>query len=79
MVCQQVRKYHFKQRVSCISLLSVIVLGVYLLWAEWPAIKYHLDSTGILSFRSAGFLFFVYYYNAGCHCFFRLCGSVRKS
>lgn len=27
MVCQQVRKYHFKQSVSCISLLSVIVLG----------------------------------------------------
>lgn len=57
MVCQQVRKYHFKQSVSCISLLSVIVLGGYLLWAEWTAIKYHLDSTGILSFRNAGFLF----------------------
>lgn len=57
MVCQQVRNYHFKQSVSCISLLSVIVLGFYLLWAEWPAIKYHLDSTEILSFRNAGFLF----------------------
>ncbi|ENF56032.1 hypothetical protein [Escherichia coli] len=54
MFCQ---KYHFKKSVSCISLLSVIVSGFYLLWTEWPVIKYHLDSTGIVSFRNAGFLF----------------------
>lgn len=54
MFCQ---KYHFKQSVSCISLLSVIVSGFYLLWTEWPVIKYHLDSTEIVSIRNAGFLF----------------------
>ncbi|EII8726883.1 hypothetical protein LAD97_005194 [Escherichia coli] len=51
----------FKRSVSCISLLSAVASGFYLLWSEWSAVKCQFDGMIFLSFRNAGLflLFFI--------------------